>query len=447
MSAFGVTGKDWLVGLLVSAVVAWLAWQGALQGVDRLIYESAAQAPRGHSDARAVMPPGGSAARPQWASAAGWAALALASSLVILMLPRLGGPAVLLFGLLGSGLILGVEYGLARGARVGVPLGAAAALLLAGTVALLAARGVSAGPERAGVGGNGGRRAPEDDPEARAGSGESFGPYRLEQSLGPCGAGSRYVGTESQSGRRMLLCGFELDLGGRELTKVSERFLADLEQARQLEHPNLLPVVDGGVSGPWLYLASDYVEAWDLRRVARPDRLLKIPQAMEIVAKCAEALAYAHARQLVHGAVCPSNILYLTDDRQIRLAGLGTAAPTRALHDRDDRLRPTSFCLSPEHLTGDRVDAPADLFALGVTLYQLLSGQPPFRADTLAALSYRIVNEPQPSIQALRPEVPECAVQILHQCLAKDPAERYPDGLILARELRGCARQVLRSAS
>ncbi len=386
-------------------------------------------------------------ARPAQAQWLEWVVFGLAAFIVIVLLPRLPGAVALFVGLLLAALLLAAEYGVLIGASLWLPLGAGAVLLFAGVLSLLVGRGLAAVEavpvERVGDPARG-ENARKPAAAVEAARPEGFGPYQVEQLLNHSGSGTRYLCRDPRLDRRVVVQAFELGLSERELATIKQRFLAEVEQAELLDHPAILPIEQAGESHQQLFVANTYLEGWDLRRIAQPNRLLKVPQALEIAAKCAEALAQAHDRHLTHGEVCPQNIQYAVADKQIKLGGFGTAAVTASLHAQGDRLLQTSFYLSPEYLTGDKVDSRADLFALGVTLYQLLSGQLPFRADTVATLTYRIVNEPHPPIQPLRPEVPDCAVLILDRCLAKNPAERYQDGIALAKDLRVCAHRTLR---
>jgi serine/threonine-protein kinase len=329
-------------------------------------------------------------------------------------------------------------------------LSQAVILLLVALIAWLMPRGLSIrrAPAVESTTSVGEKRAAPSLPSSTA-MPETFGRYRVERPLGKAGCGARYLclDTEDEDHRgdsEVVVRTFELGLNQRELANIKQRFLAEVEQAKQLDHETILPVRDAGEAQLRLFVVNDHVDGWDLRRIAQPNRLLKVPQVLEIAAKCAEALAYAHGRNVLHGEVCPLNVQYLAREKRIKLSGFGTSALTASVHAQSSRLLPTSYYLSPEYLTGDTVDEQADLFALGVTLYQLLSGQLPFRADSVATLTYRIVSEAPPPIQALRPEVPDCAVAILERCLAKSPLDRYPNGVALARDLRVCAHHVLR---
>jgi eukaryotic-like serine/threonine-protein kinase len=157
---------------------------------------------------------------------------------------------------------------------------------------------------------------------------------------------------------------------------------------------------------------------------------------LSIVARVAEALAYAHRQNVVHRDIKPANIMYELDSDTVKVTDFGIARITDSSKTRTGLVLGTPSYMSPEQIAGRKVDGRTDLYSLGVTLYQMLTGVLPFRGDSMAELMYKIANEEAPDPRAVRPELPERLAQVLARALAKKPDLRYQDGEAFARDLR-----------
>jgi eukaryotic-like serine/threonine-protein kinase len=169
-------------------------------------------------------------------------------------------------------------------------------------------------------------------------------------------------------------------------------------------------------------------------------RLLPTSLAVELVARLAGALHYAHGQGVLHRDVKPANVMFDAPSGELKLTDFGIARLTDAGRTRTGVLLGTPSFMSPEQLQGRELTGQSDMFSLGVTLYQLLSGQLPFRADSMPALMLKIAHEPHAPLASVRPDVPPALEEVLDRLLAKDPMERYPSGASLAHALRECLR-------
>jgi serine/threonine-protein kinase len=159
---------------------------------------------------------------------------------------------------------------------------------------------------------------------------------------------------------------------------------------------------------------------------------------METIAKVADALDYAHSEGVVHRDIKPANVMRLNDGR-IKVADFGIARITSQSKTATGTVMGTPSYMAPEQLAGKKVDGRADLFSLGVTLYELLTGEKPFTGESIATLMFRIANEPHPQISTARADLPPGVQAVIDKALQKDPDQRYQRGADFARDLRALA--------
>lgn len=162
---------------------------------------------------------------------------------------------------------------------------------------------------------------------------------------------------------------------------------------------------------------------------------------MSIVARVADALSYAHSNNVVHRDVKPANVMYEPESDQVKVTDFGIARITDSSKTKTGMVLGTPSYMSPEQLSGKKIDGRSDLFSLGVTLYQMACGQLPFTGDSMAQLMFKIANEAQPDIRSVNPLVPDCLASIVDRALCKDMAQRYQTGDEMARDLRACMNQ------
>ena len=268
-----------------------------------------------------------------------------------------------------------------------------------------------------------------------------LGRYEVEKELGKGAMGVVYLGRDPKIGRQVaiktlaLAQEFDLDI----LAEVKQRFFAEAESAGRLNHPNIVTMYDAGEEHDLAYIAMEFLKGRDLVPHVKPGALLPLPVVMSIAARVADALDYAHRQNVVHRDIKPGNIMYDPGSDTVKVADFGIARLTDANKTKTGMVLGTPSYMSPEQLAGYKVDGRSDLFSLGVTLYQLASGQLPFDGDSMAQLMYRITNEEPVDILSVRPDLPPCLVAILARVLAKTPEQRYASGAELAQALRDCA--------
>lgn len=212
-----------------------------------------------------------------------------------------------------------------------------------------------------------------------------------------------------------------------------ERFRREAQAAASLSHPNIVSVYDWGEFERTYYIVMEFVDGRPLSQVLRTEGPIAPERAALIAADVAAALSFAHRHGVVHRDVKPGNVL-ITDDNHVKVTdfGIARAANTQENLTQTGAVIGTATYFSPEQARGEAVDARSDLYSLGVVLFEMVCGQPPFVADSPLSVAYKHVREDPPRPRSINPAVPPALEAIIGQALAKNPAARYQN----AQELR-----------
>jgi serine/threonine-protein kinase len=270
-----------------------------------------------------------------------------------------------------------------------------------------------------------------------------LGRYQIEKELGKGAMGVVYLGRDPKINRVVAIKTMALsqEFEADELVEVKERFFREAETAGRLNHQNIVTMYDAGEEHDLAYIAMEFLKGKDLVPYTKPGALLPLPQVMGIVARVADALSYAHANHVVHRDVKPANVMYEPESDSVKVTDFGIARITDSSKTKTGMVLGTPSYMSPEQLSGKKIDGRSDLFSLGVTLYQMACGQLPFSGDSMAQLMFKIANEAQPDIRGVNPQVPDCLAAIVDRALCKDMTQRYQTGDEMARDLRACMSQ------
>lgn len=270
-----------------------------------------------------------------------------------------------------------------------------------------------------------------------------IGRYQIERELGRGAMGMVYLGSDPKIGRTVAIKTLALanEFDGQQLDEVKRRFYQEAETAGQLNHPNIVTIYDVGEEHDLAYIAMDYVRGKSLAEFTDPEHLLPLNEVVDISIQIAGALEYAHAHKVVHRDVKPANIIYDRDSGRLKVTDFGIACLTDNSKTRTRTVLGSPFYMSPEQVAGNRVDGRSDLYSLGVTLYQLLSGQLPFVGDSLAALMYQIAHDKPAGLRKLRGEVPVCLARIVARAIEKDVDKRPQSGQAFVDALYDCAEK------
>jgi serine/threonine protein kinase len=262
--------------------------------------------------------------------------------------------------------------------------------------------------------------------------GDVFAGHRIDRVAGRGGMGIVYRAIQIDLDRPVALKLIAPHLAEDE--EFRSRFVAESRAAAAIDHPHVLPIHYAGESDGTLYIAMRFVEGEDLRHLIRAGGPIEPRRAARIVAQVAGALDAAHARGLVHRDIKPANVLlgagdhaYLTD------FGLTKRLGTTAGLSGSGQWVGTLGYVAPEQIRGERIDARADVYALGCVLFHALTGQAPYLRETQEATLWAHLHDPPPPASMLAPGVPEAFDAVIERALAKDPARRQPSAGDLGR--------------
>ncbi len=272
-----------------------------------------------------------------------------------------------------------------------------------------------------------------------------LGRYQVEKELGKGAMGVVYLGRDPKISRVVAIKTMALsqEFEEDELAEVKERFFREAETAGRLNHPNIVTIYDAGEEHDLAYISMEFLKGKDLAPHTKADNLLPIAKVVDIVSKVADALDYAHAQSVVHRDIKPANIMYEADAGVVKVTDFGIARITDSSKTKTGMVLGTPSYMSPEQLSGKKVDGRSDLFSLGVMLYQMTTGQLPFTGDSMAALMFKIANEPHASANSINPAISNCLTVIIDRMLEKDAEKRYARGFDIANELRRCTEQAV----
>ena len=269
-----------------------------------------------------------------------------------------------------------------------------------------------------------------------------LGRYQVEKELGKGAMGVVYLGKDPKIGRMVAIKTMALsqEFEADELKDVKDRFFREAETAGRLSHPNIVQIFDAGEEHDLAYIAMEFVKGNDLTRNIKPNMLLPVTEVLRLMADAADALDYAHTNSVVHRDIKPANMMLLADTQVLKLMDFGIARIADSSKTKTGMVLGTPSYMSPEQLSGKKVDGRSDLFSLGVTTYQLLTGALPFQADSMATLMFKIANENHASPLVVRPDLPPEIAAIIDKALAKNFEQRYQRGSEFAKDLRAVMR-------
>lgn len=270
--------------------------------------------------------------------------------------------------------------------------------------------------------------------------GRRLGKYQIESLIGRGGMAAVYRAHDTALNRAVAIK--VLDPALAIDPNAVERFKREAVTAANLEHPAIVRVYDVEQAGTLHYIAMRYVQGTTLREILRDNGALPLDVALRILDPIASALHYAHSHGVIHRDVKPGNIL-VEPDGTVLLTDFGIA---RAADNAQSSLTAvghvmgTADYLAPEQISGRPAEPRSDVYSLGVVLFEMLTGKPPFASDITATVLYRQVHEKPPTLRQSNPRLPTDLQPIMDRVLAKNPAVRYADPRDLVRDLGAVAR-------
>jgi serine/threonine-protein kinase len=271
----------------------------------------------------------------------------------------------------------------------------------------------------------------------------TLGRYEIMKQLGKGAMGVVYLGQDPRINRTTAIKTFRFtdDFEPEEAERLKETFFREAESAGTLSHPHIVTIYDAGEEQELAYIAMEYLEGEDLQKYTKPNRLLPMRKVLEVVADVADALAYAHDKGIVHRDIKPANIMMLKNG-VVKVTDFGIARVVATSQTQTGVVKGTPHYMSPEQISGEKVDGRSDLFSVGVMLYQLLTGKLPFTGSNPAALMHQIMNVPAPNPKTINPKLSNAHVNIINKAMEKDREKRYQTGAQLATHLRTLLKKI-----
>lgn len=274
-----------------------------------------------------------------------------------------------------------------------------------------------------------------------------LGRYEIVAELGQGAMGTVYKARDPLLDRIVAIKTVNLALPKDEVAEYEARFYQEAKAAGQLSHPNIVTVYDIGKSERMAYMAMEFLEGEELRKMLGSRNPIPVTKSLDIAAQVADGLQYAHEHHVVHRDIKPGNIMVLNDGT-VKITDFGIARMrTNEVKTMTGMILGSPKYMSPEQVAGRRADSRSDIFSLGVVIYETLTGTSPFVADNIHGVMYQTLNFSPPAPKTLNPELPDVINFIIAKALAKNLDDRYQQAKDLAKDLREARASVMGEAS
>ena len=269
------------------------------------------------------------------------------------------------------------------------------------------------------------------------------GKYDIRKQLGRGATGTVYLAVDTFTGEEVALKVIEPEVfrDPQFGTVYRTQFLNEASLAGKLRHPHIVAILNAVVQEDSGHIAMECVMGGDLSQHATPDTLLPIADVLQMIFKCCGALEYAFKEGIVHRDIKPANIM-IAQGTNVKIADFGAALLRKAQAVQTASIG-SPYYMSPEQMEDKPLTHHSDMYCLGVALYELLTGQKPFEADTLQGLVHRVMNEAPPLPSIVRPELPKEVDGVVLRAMAKKPEQRYETWADFASELSKLVKLVL----
>ncbi|MBW2005277.1 MAG: CHASE2 domain-containing protein [Deltaproteobacteria bacterium] len=271
----------------------------------------------------------------------------------------------------------------------------------------------------------------------------TLGRYEISGELGRGAMGVVYKGEDPTIHRTVAIKTLRLsEFEEGELADIKERFFREAESAGLLNHPNIVSIYDAGEEHDLAYIAMEYLHGEDLAKYTHKGKLLPLRDVLNIIIQVADALDYAHNNNIVHRDIKPANIMLLNDTGNIKVTDFGIARITSSSKTKTGVVLGTPSYMSPEQVSGKKIDGRSDIFSLGVVLFEMLTGQKPFISDDITSLMFQIAKEKHTSARKFNPKIPLIIEKIIDKALIKDVKKRYQNAGLMAEPLKNATRML-----
>ncbi|HHY34530.1 MAG TPA: serine/threonine protein kinase [Firmicutes bacterium] len=257
--------------------------------------------------------------------------------------------------------------------------------------------------------------------------------YQIEERLGGGGMAVVWRAFDTVLGRNVAVKLLRQEMAEDE--EFVARFRREAQAAARLSHPNIVAIYDVGEDYGLYYIVMELVEGMTLRQKLKQAGRLPVAQALDIAAQVASGLHEAHARGIIHRDIKPQNIL-ITETGLVKVTDFGIARAVGGVSTTGDLVVGSLPYMSPEQVSNGEVSAATDIYSLGVVLFEMLVGRPPFQAESTVGMAMRHLEGEVPSIRQFRPDVPPAVEALVMKCLAKKPVDRFSSAKDLLRAIK-----------
>jgi serine/threonine protein kinase len=265
---------------------------------------------------------------------------------------------------------------------------------------------------------------------------QRLGKYALLSELGRGATAVVYLAEDTFNNRKVAIKLQVKDesAGPEEARRFEKLFLNEAAMFGKLSHPNIVAVYDAVVEGEQQYIVMEWVGGGSLKKFCTETNLLPVRQAVLVIFKACRALDYAFQNGVIHRDIKAANIL-LSDRDEIKISDFGTAQISQAMHTQIDGFVGSPAYMAPEQINEEPPSVQTDIYSLGVTFYELLTGRLPYQGTNTVSMINKILNEDPTPIRSIRPDLPEPIVKIVEKAMAKEPAKRYQAWYDMASDL------------
>ncbi|MFH0933950.1 MAG: protein kinase [Pseudomonadota bacterium] len=269
---------------------------------------------------------------------------------------------------------------------------------------------------------------------------DTLGKYAISKQLGQGATSTVYLGFDPFAKREVAIKLLKQEiLNDPKMGKLYQRQLDnEASLAGKLSHPHIVAIYDALIGDDASYVVMEYVSGGTLEKHAMPDNLLPIDRVVEYILKCCRALNYAQFNGVIHRDIKPANML-LTEDGDIKISDMGAALLLDIEQTQVNNIGSPGY-MSPEQIRAEVLTHQTDIYSLGVVMYRLLTGHPPFKGQNLASLCQLILHSEAPPMRSLRADLPPQLEQIVAKAMHKDRKQRYQDWKDFGADLAALGR-------
>lgn len=279
---------------------------------------------------------------------------------------------------------------------------------------------------------------------------EVLGRYKILDIVGRGAMGIVYKAVDPVIDRIVAIKTVNLSLSKEDLAEYEARFQQEIKAAGRLNHPNIVTIYDVGRNAELAYMAMEFLDGQELKDLLAAGERPSVETTVELIAQVADALAFAHEREVIHRDIKPSNIMVVKVPNGVmaKLTDFGIARmPASAVKTMTGMILGSPRYMSPEQVIGKAIDHRSDIFSLGVVLYETLTGIAPFDGDNVNAIMYATVNTNPVPPSTLNPVIPTMLDLIVAKALAKQVDDRYSSMRELCADLREVKRMLVNAVA